>query len=980
MYQKFSVQCDVQPVTFRPWSNLCRLLLILIFLISSTTVLAQGASAAFSSVLISYPPTGATVSGQTYVTISTGFNLPLTGNETQRVYIDGNLLWSNSGNIDLVEPLLWDTTTATPGAHTIVAEIKDALGNDITSSPVSVTVSNGSGSDTTAPTNPSNLTATAVRCDKVGLSWTISTDLDGSGVEAYTLYRNGYPFGSISIAADRARFYDTDDVKSSTTYTYYLVAEDFAGNISAASNAITLTTPACALANGEEVFDSADRQTAGRTIAAIASREAFVYQKLNKLTGRYDSHLQLKDEDTGATSHFLLHSDEYETDYILTSPTTLVTLARTGANLSVNQYRLDGSPIPTSATLESTQAFGDSNSCPKSLFRLGSGAVMAVWTAECANWGSTTTMTLHVAYRDPYGTWADPIAVSLSGDTWKERIAIAQHPVDRSIWVFNLADTTGRIGVSHFTETASGLTLDWTEPRFIAARDVSGNIQDGGNGAGDEYPFLIAAPDAARNTIDLAYQKNGNVFVYVDPLFQFSNGIFLKQNPIAIAHISADGTKQFTVSPAYTERVAYFGLSVLDDGTIWLAYFPIDHENLTWNRVHAVQYANGEWSTPVQVGSSLNGIYNWSNSGPQWDPGFLISRADQPQVAFRAPDGRIHSYHLDGLTSAQDTVPPSVPDNLVASNITTKSVNLTWAESTDNTGVAGYDIHRCQGTGCTPVKIGTTDSSSYQDTGLTSAATYTYTVAAYDTANNVSSPSTPLSVSLDGSNTSTTCTSAAPDLSLTPGNQNGDPGTTLAYTVSLVNNDNSSCSATTFDLTITSLPAGWNGSLSTQSLSLSPGTTGMATLSVTSAASTTAGAYTVQLGTVDAQNSLHAKSTAATYVVNDLTQTLDTVAPSAPTGLAASANASQVSLSWSASVDNVAVTGYQVFRDGVMIADTANTGYADRDAVDGVAYDYSVDAYDAAGNVSPRSASVSAGKVKAKAKGQGGGNGKGPNK
>ena len=47
----------------------------------------------------------------------------------------------------------------------------------------------------------------------------------------------------------------------------------------------------------------------------------------------------------------------------------------------------------------------------------------------------------------------------------------------------------------------------------------------------------------------------------------------------------------------------------------------------------------------------------------------------------------------------------------------------------------------------------------------------------------------------------------------------------------------------------------------------------------------------------------------------------DTVAPSAPTGLTATpVSSSQINLSWIASTDNVAVTGYQVFRDGTQIA------------------------------------------------------------
>ena len=47
---------------------------------------------------------------------------------------------------------------------------------------------------------------------------------------------------------------------------------------------------------------------------------------------------------------------------------------------------------------------------------------------------------------------------------------------------------------------------------------------------------------------------------------------------------------------------------------------------------------------------------------------------------------------------------------------------------------------------------------------------------------------------------------------------------------------------------------------------------------------------------------------------------LDTTPPSVPAGLATTPGNSQVALNWTASTDNVGVTGYKVYRDGVLIA------------------------------------------------------------
>ncbi|GLW68196.1 hypothetical protein Kpho02_04950 [Kitasatospora phosalacinea] len=90
------------------------------------------------------------------------------------------------------------------------------------------------------------------------------------------------------------------------------------------------------------------------------------------------------------------------------------------------------------------------------------------------------------------------------------------------------------------------------------------------------------------------------------------------------------------------------------------------------------------------------------------------------------------------------------------------------------------------------------------------------------------------------------------------------------------------------------------------------------------------------------------------------TSTGDTTAPTAPTGLAATTTSSSVSLTWTASTDNVGVTGYDVYRGGTLIGSTNNTSYTDTGLTASTAYSYTVKAKDAAGNVSAASAALSA--------------------
>ena len=89
--------------------------------------------------------------------------------------------------------------------------------------------------------------------------------------------------------------------------------------------------------------------------------------------------------------------------------------------------------------------------------------------------------------------------------------------------------------------------------------------------------------------------------------------------------------------------------------------------------------------------------------------------------------------------------------------------------------------------------------------------------------------------------------------------------------------------------------------------------------------------------------------------------TSDTTPPTAPANLTAMASSpTQVNLTWSASSDDVGVTGYKVYRNGVFLASSATTSYSDTTAQAATTYSYTVYAYDAAGNVSAASNTATA--------------------
>ena len=108
----------------------------------------------------------------------------------------------------------------------------------------------------------------------------------------------------------------------------------------------------------------------------------------------------------------------------------------------------------------------------------------------------------------------------------------------------------------------------------------------------------------------------------------------------------------------------------------------------------------------------------------------------------RATDaaGNLSTYSntASATTPTPDTSPPSQPGTLTATPVSGGEIDLSWGASTDNVGVTGYQVERCQGTNCTSfTQIATPTGTSYKDTSVSASTSYSYRVRATDAAGNL---------------------------------------------------------------------------------------------------------------------------------------------------------------------------------------------------------------------------------------------------
>ncbi|THA28300.1 beta-mannosidase [Streptomyces sp. A1277] len=359
---------------------------------------------------------------------------------------------------------------------------------------------------------------------------------------------------------------------------------------------------------------------------------------------------------------------------------------------------------------------------------------------------------------DIKATGANTVRVVLSdGYRWSrnspEDVAavIAQCKANRLICVLEVHDTTG------YGEDSAAGTLDHAADYWISLKDVLDGQEDyvvidiGNEPWGNTDPAGWTAPTTAAVQKLRAAGFAHTIMIDAPNWGQDWQGV-MRDNAQALYDADSTGNLLFSIHmySVYdtAQKVTDYLNAFVDAGLpLVIGEFggPAD------------QYGDPDEDTMMADAERLGlGWIAWSwsgNSDPvldlaiDFDPTRLSSWGER---VFHGADGIARTSReatVFGGASSGDTEAPTAPGTPAASAVTDTSATLTWAASTDNVAVAGYDVVRVSGAAETAVASSTTNGVTV--TGLTAGTAYSFAVYARDAAGNRSARSAAVAVTTD---------------------------------------------------------------------------------------------------------------------------------------------------------------------------------------------------------------------------------------
>ena len=500
----------------------------------------------------------------------------------------------------------------------------------------------------------------------------------------------------------------------------------------------------------------------------------------------------------------------------------------------------------------------------------------------------------------------------------------------------------------------SSQTVTWNVAGTTANGVNAANVDillstDGGN----TYPVTVLAatpndgtqaitvPNLAGTTNRIMVKGSNHIFFDISNTnFTITGGGPDTQAPTAPTNLTASGTTSTTTNLAWTASTDNVGVTGYD----------------------------------VYQGASVIATVATTSYGVS---GLTAGTAYTFSVKAKDAAGNISasSNVVNVTTLTPDVQAPTAPGNLTASGTTSTTTNLSWTASTDNVGVTGYDVYQ----GATLKATVTT--TTYNVTGLTPSTAYTFSVKAKDAAGNISASSNVVNVTTLVASL-TYCASKGNSIAdeqigrVQLGTINNPSSGGTGYTDFTALSTNVT-RGTAYTITITPTwtstvyPEGYSvwidynqdgdfldagEQVYSKAASTATPASGSFTIPATATLGATRMRVSLKYNAIPTSCETFSFGEVEDYTVVIQAAVADTQAPTAPTNLTASGTTSTTTnLSWTASTDNVGVTGYDVYQGAVLKATVAGTSYAVTGLSPSTAYTFSLKAKDVAGNVSASS-------------------------
>ena len=278
---------------------------------------------------------------------------------------------------------------------------------------------------------------------------------------------------------------------------------------------------------------------------------------------------------------------------------------------------------------------------------------------------------------------------------------------------------------------------------------------------GDTNDYIIAQKNTYNWTLDYVNGQQGNVWfgqikdgsgdwvnmtavdkdgwpnwathTYYGPGIDAPQGTITTTDPSVHGLLSAPPSTDISTAMAY--RVPKSGtvtFNVKDDEPY------LRQSTNDGGRVTLSLYVNGTEKKSVTLVNSKEKVGNWEKPEE-----LEVAQGDIIRVVAKCngnpskPSAHITPIITYVDKAAADTKAPTAPEKVAVTDVTTTTAKVTWAASTDNVGVAGYNVY-LNGSE-TPVNSETlVTDTEYSLTDLTAATNYSVTVTAVDAAGNAS--------------------------------------------------------------------------------------------------------------------------------------------------------------------------------------------------------------------------------------------------